>query len=324
MFGRNAVLKPLFDRPAAEMIDPDFVSGRKLIVNSIFPTLQGEGPFAGQPAIFIRLAGCNLRCHFCDTEFEKGTSMTIDEIVAKVRDLIDTGTINTDLVVLTGGEPLRQQIIPLLAWLDDLGITTQIETAGTVWPPATPIDRRNVEGKILYTNAKIDLGELCSSGAVSIVCSPKTPAIHPEIEKWCEHYKYIIRMGETGVDGLPSKSTQIEGKDGFVYRPDPENVIPTIWVQPCAEYKRQGRDPVHEHAGAWWFYDETWSDRVGPYISAQAARIALDSYCRTELGFDPEDRFDQGTKANMAECVRVAMKHGYRLSLQQHKIVGIE
>ena len=55
-------------------------TGLSLQVNSIFYTIQGEGPFAGRPAIFIRLAGCNLQCPGCDTEYTKRQTMTVDEI----------------------------------------------------------------------------------------------------------------------------------------------------------------------------------------------------------------------------------------------------
>jgi len=58
MFGTNPLSKP---------IESD---GLYLEVQDIFSTIQGEGPFAGKPAVFLRLAGCNLRCFFCDTDFE--------------------------------------------------------------------------------------------------------------------------------------------------------------------------------------------------------------------------------------------------------------
>ena len=52
-------------------------------INDIFYTIQGEGSFAGTPAIFIRLSDCNLACKFCDTEFLSGSEMKIGEIVSK-------------------------------------------------------------------------------------------------------------------------------------------------------------------------------------------------------------------------------------------------
>jgi 7-carboxy-7-deazaguanine synthase len=60
MFGKNIVI--------SQYIEP---SGALKIVD-LFYTIQGEGPYNGMPSVFVRLAGCNLRCYFCDTNFETG------------------------------------------------------------------------------------------------------------------------------------------------------------------------------------------------------------------------------------------------------------
>lgn len=283
MFGRNTVLKPVWDREPATS---DLATGQVLQVNSIWSTIQGEGPHAGEPAIFIRLAGCNLRCHFCDTAFEKGETKTLREVINEVTRLVALGCA-TDLVVLTGGEPMRQQIIPLLARLDEMGFTTQIETAGSVWPPPAEIQKYSMQWEPIGLPFLERFEALMKYGAVELVCSPKTPALHPMIEKHCNDFKYIIRKGETSeADGLPIMSTQMEGRPAILYRPDPENVIPTIWVQPMAEYG---------------------------LTNAAAGNDAV-----TEV---PDKG---GTDSNMRECIRIAMKHGYRISLQTHKILGVE
>lgn len=271
MFGKNIIVKPIWKIDNARRAA---LLGQELFVHSIWPTIQGEGPHAGEPAIFIRLTGCNLRCTFCDTEFETGTNMTLDEIVKKVKTMIET--CQTDLVVLTGGEPMRQQIIPLLARFDDMGLLTQIETAGTVWPPDA------------HTNddaPMVSLEKLIRGGGVELVCSPKTPAVHEKIIDHCNHFKYIIRKGETAADGLPMMSTQVKGKASAIYRPDPDNVLPTIWIQPCQEYLPR---------------DEALGD-------AQFRNI---------------DEFS--TLKNYEEVVRIAMKHGHRISLQTHRLLGVD
>ena len=71
-------------------------------VNNIFYSLQGEGRNTGRAAVFIRFAGCNLRCSFCDTEFESYREMTEGEILAAIHDY------PSRFVVLTGGEPTLQ------------------------------------------------------------------------------------------------------------------------------------------------------------------------------------------------------------------------
>jgi organic radical activating enzyme len=188
MFGRNIVLKPIYD--TEEPSPPGL--GQTLIVNSIWPTIQGEGPNAGCPAIFVRLTGCNLRCHFCDTEFEKGEEMDIATIVKKISTLLDHCA--TDLIVLTGGEPMRQQIIPMLHRFAEQGWMTQIETAGTVWPPFAWVSKPTADGPTdegMPPGRFVTLDELIAQRSVELVCSPKTPKIHAKIEQHCDHYKYI-------------------------------------------------------------------------------------------------------------------------------------
>lgn len=111
--------------------------GTKLEVKAIFKTIQGEGIFVGVPAVFIRLGGCNLACNFCDTDFEDFNLVNIDDILDNVESLILNSnkekTVN--LVVITGGEPLRQPIELLCQRLLDKGLQVQIETNGTLYRP---------------------------------------------------------------------------------------------------------------------------------------------------------------------------------------------
>jgi 7-carboxy-7-deazaguanine synthase len=82
-----------------------------VLVTEIFKSIQGESTFAGLPCVFIRLTGCNLRCHWCDTAyaFQGGQTMSAEEILARVRQL------GCSLVEITGGEPLLQAEVPALA-----------------------------------------------------------------------------------------------------------------------------------------------------------------------------------------------------------------
>jgi len=75
-----------------------------LQITEIFHSIQGESTFAGEPCVFVRLTGCNLRCRWCDTEysFHGGQRMSIDDILAKVR------AFPCRRVEITGGEPLLQ------------------------------------------------------------------------------------------------------------------------------------------------------------------------------------------------------------------------
>lgn len=76
-------------------------------INEIFYSLQGEGFYAGTPAVFIRFAGCNLSCPFCDTDFHKGKKMTLEQIVGAIEEAVGSRPF-PNLVVLTGGEPTLQ------------------------------------------------------------------------------------------------------------------------------------------------------------------------------------------------------------------------
>jgi 7-carboxy-7-deazaguanine synthase len=96
----------------------------------IYKSLQGESSFTGLPCVFVRLAGCNLRCHWCDSEytFKGGTKMSNGEVAAEVRRLMPGG----GLVEITGGEPLLQEreLIPLMKQLVEGGYTLLLETSG--------------------------------------------------------------------------------------------------------------------------------------------------------------------------------------------------
>jgi 7-carboxy-7-deazaguanine synthase len=96
----------------------------------LYKSLQGESSFAGLPCIFIRFAGCNLRCSWCDSEytFTGGSKFTQDEVVSQVQKLSPTG----GLVEITGGEPMLQEkeVVPLMQRLLDLGYTVLVETSG--------------------------------------------------------------------------------------------------------------------------------------------------------------------------------------------------
>lgn len=118
MFGKNP------KRP------PETGDGSTLSVVEIFSTLQGEGPYVGQPSVFVRLGGCNLACDFCDTEFEKFEEMSLDSVLQTI---LHHAAHIRDLVVITGGEPLRQNIAPLCEKLLAAGLRVQIETNGTLW-----------------------------------------------------------------------------------------------------------------------------------------------------------------------------------------------
>ncbi|MDB5043886.1 MAG: putative 6-pyruvoyltetrahydropterin 2-reductase [Candidatus Eremiobacteraeota bacterium] len=112
----------------------------------IFYSVQGEGTWTGTPAVFVRLAGCNLSCAFCDTDYSLKFMASVEEVVARVR--AEGG--DCPMVILTGGEPLAQAGTPaLIEALRADGRRVHIESNGTmptelpddVWLTVSPKER---------------------------------------------------------------------------------------------------------------------------------------------------------------------------------------
>lgn len=95
-------------------------------INEIFYSLQGEGHFAGTPAVFVRFSGCNLRCWFCDTDHQGHKDMSEEDILLAIK------AYPARHVVLTGGEPLLQMNRKLTDLLHKSGYYVQMETNGTI------------------------------------------------------------------------------------------------------------------------------------------------------------------------------------------------
>ncbi len=224
MFGKNKILKP------------EIHEGASLKVQEIFATFQGEGPFVGYPSVFVRLGGCNLACDFCDTEFDSFKEISLEKILKKVEELSAQNLSKKDffvlqelkkmniilppeienwlslerkrnLVVITGGEPLRQPIERFCEELIRRGFLVQIETNGTLF--------RNL------------LKE------VKIICSPKISdkkyhKIRPDLLARIDALKFIISASNLDYSGFADVGqNEIEEKTG--------RKIP-IYLQPMDEY----------------------------------------------------------------------------------------
>lgn len=125
-------------------INIDRISKRKdyeeldgLLVTSMFRTIQGEGPFAGHPSVFLRLAGCNFGnkedfCSFCDTKFhfDEGKLFRMEDLLKELKSL--PGYAPTDILVITGGEPtLQHRLLSFMYRAEMFFERVQIETNGT-------------------------------------------------------------------------------------------------------------------------------------------------------------------------------------------------
>lgn len=130
MFGKNEIVGR-----------SHFEGTEALLVTSIFVTFQGEGPFTGRPAVFLRLAKCNLACSFCDTYFDRGDwyspKALLDQIDLSIKEyyggsspewLRIGGGVRNILLVVTGGEPsLQPALVPFLNHLVGLAEFRQIQ-----------------------------------------------------------------------------------------------------------------------------------------------------------------------------------------------------
>lgn len=194
MFGKNKILKP------------EIHDGLYLDVQEIFPTFQGEGPYVGYPAVFVRLGGCNLACDFCDTEFDSYQNFSLEEIIKKVSDFSknNAGELVRKLVVITGGEPLRQPIEKLCEELVGLNFLVQIETNGTLFR------------------------ELPKE--VKIICSPKITnnkyhQIRPDLLARIDAFKFLISINKKEYSDIPDF---IRNKNSSI-----------IYLQPMDEYDEE-------------------------------------------------------------------------------------
>jgi 7-carboxy-7-deazaguanine synthase len=118
-----------------------------MVINELFCSLQGEGSLAGVPSVFVRLAGCPLRCRWCDTKYawpeSAGTEYTADQIKEKIE------SYSANYLIITGGEPMTNSELPdLLNTLDRENLHITIETNGIKFVPDLPCDLMSISPKL--------------------------------------------------------------------------------------------------------------------------------------------------------------------------------
>ncbi len=117
-----------------------------LKITEIFSSVQGEGLRQGEPTIFIRLSGCNLKCSFCDTKYawEEGQQYSVDQVLEEVRKIRQS--FPAQWICITGGEPLLQDIDGLTRALKKEGLKIQVETNATLYR-TLPVDWYSISPK---------------------------------------------------------------------------------------------------------------------------------------------------------------------------------
>lgn len=189
-----------------------------LEVHSVFSTIQGEGPFTGRRAIFVRLAGCNLMCPGCDTDYTSKRETYEAEHLARLVNALAGAP--GYLVVITGGEPFRQNISPFVAALLSEGYTVQVETNGTLAPPTLSF----------YEMCSLDTSE---RNKCFVVCSPKTGKLNASLVPVICAYKYVLAENSVGNDGLPLLALGHTAAP-YIARP-PYTFRGPVYLQPCDE-----------------------------------------------------------------------------------------
>ncbi len=205
MFGKNKVEKADVTGDGLSL---------HVVKGSPFFTIQGEGPFAGDPAVFFRLHGCPLRCFFCDTEFSHpdDPTMSLEDCLEAIGKVMPAWG---KLVVITGGEPVRQNLEPLIISLLQGGAIVQIETAGILWQ------------------------DILGEEGVHVIVSPKTPKVDARVAKVAAAFKYVIQAGKGDPeDGLPVTNTQRQdGPAMKLARPwDYPDTTAPVYLSPMNEY----------------------------------------------------------------------------------------
>jgi 7-carboxy-7-deazaguanine synthase len=131
-------------------------------VSETFHSLQGEGYWSGAPSFFIRLAGCNLNCAWCDTDHERRESLSAEDLYARA----EKEGRGCKRLVLTGGEPTLQPIQPLIDYFRERGWYVAVETNGTG-------ERPNADWVTVSPKAGIEYPDDLSGDEIKIVLDGK-------------------------------------------------------------------------------------------------------------------------------------------------------
>ena len=206
IFGTNEIIGKKYFKDAPK---------NSLFVTSMFFTLQGEGPFAGQPALFIRLAKCNLDCSFCDTFFDDGDWMTFAQIEEKIDETIlgywnnrtpfeqaptwvtrDGEYYPNVVLVMTGGEPLLQENISAFmqqqlqyfkaVQVESNGIPDTVVPEGVTLVCSPKCMEKNGKAVKYYSPSKTILDR---ADCLKFVMSADTESPYNNVPQWAHDWK---------------------------------------------------------------------------------------------------------------------------------------
>lgn len=269
MFGLNEIVGKSFFKNAKE---------KELLVASRFFTLQGEGPYRGHPAYFIRLAKCNLACSFCDTYFDSGDWRSFDSLLEEAATVIADFFQKRNLplpawakdyprkivLVITGGEPsLQHHLSAFLKEASPYFLHTQIESNGISVLPDLPESTTLVvspkclekDGKVLRylePNPKMLERADCLKFVMSAPENEKF-AIYSEIPAWAKEWaektgKSVFVSPMNIYQREPQRVRALRGQDkdlSIAERSDLHEVV-SFWEPGLFDMKQNQRN--HEYA----------------------------------------------------------------------------
>ncbi|OUY08165.1 7-carboxy-7-deazaguanine synthase QueE [Acinetobacter populi] len=197
-----------------------------LKITEIFYSLQGEANEAGSPTVFVRLTGCPLRCHYCDTtySFEGGKRMTLEDIYQQI------ASYQAKFVCVTGGEPLAQpNCLTLLSALCNKGYRVSLETSGAL--DISRVDTR-----------------------VSRIVDVKTPSSGEEHRNLIDNYQHLTQHDQ--IKFVISDEDDYQWAKDFLARHQLAQKVGTVWFSPAFAIEGDVRLPAFARQLAGWILQD--------------------------------------------------------------------
>lgn len=301
MFGTNIITgKKYFENVPTD----------RLFVTSMFFTLQGEGPYAGKPALFIRLAKCNLTCSFCDTFFDDGDWMTFEQIEEKIKETI--------------AQYFNERNIPVPTWAISMKVSiedNQVVPLGTFFPGVVlvmtggePLLQENISDFMQNQLSKFKAVQVESNGipntvvpdGVTLVCSPKCAEKNGVATKYFSPSKTILDRA----DCLK-----------FVVSSDPTSPYHTVPEWAHTWRKNTGKEIYCSPMNIYNSFPQTIKllrAEKGNITMAERSTVdeTIDFWEKGVLNLDENEK-------NHKYTARYCMDHGFNLNLQMHLYAGL-
>jgi 7-carboxy-7-deazaguanine synthase len=295
MFGTNEIVGQKYFKTAPE---------RSLFVTSMFFTLQGEGPYNGMPALFIRLAKCNLACSFCDTFFDDGDWMTYEQISSKAQETVMRFWTDQNLVVPDW--VLKKQLSELGKGIEDIiGVNAVLVVTG-----GEPLLQSNLMEYLNVAKNEFSAMQIESNGTVNqdvpahvtLVCSPKCAEKNGVATKYLSPTQLILERADCLKFVMSAEQDSPYSEvPGWAHEWKAKNPSKEIFVSPMNIYN-------------------TFPQKI-KLLRAEKGQITMEERSTVDevISFWEPGLLDLAANQKNHEYVaRYCMQHGLRLNLQMH------